>query len=98
MNKFAFVDEYGTNSLEIDKEGVSSHFIVCAIIIEESRLEETELHFENVRKRHFQAGEMKSSGIGTNHKRRLAVIKELVSAEFGVFLPPNLPPPQLPII
>lgn len=85
MNKFAFVDEYGTNSLEIDKEGVSSHFIVCAIIIEESRLEETELHFESVRKKHFQTGEMKSSGIGTNHKRRLAVIKELVSAEFGVY-------------
>ncbi len=85
MNRYAFVDEYGTNSLEIEKEGISSHFVVCAILLEESKLEESELHFESVRKKYFQTGEMKSSGIGTNHKRRLAIIRELILADFGIY-------------
>lgn len=85
MKKYAFVDEYGTNSLEIEKEGVSSHFVVCALLIEENKLEESELFFESVRKKHFQTGEMKSSGVGINHRRRLAVIKDLLSADFGVY-------------
>lgn len=36
MNRYAFVGEYGTNSPETDKQGVSSHFVVCALLVEES--------------------------------------------------------------
>jgi len=85
MNRYAFVDEYGTNSLEIEKQGVSSHFVVCALLIEEGKLQETENYFEEIRKKRFQAGEMKSSGIGTNHNRRMIVIKDLVQANFGIY-------------
>ena len=84
-NQIAYIDEFGNNGLDFEKEGVSTHFIVTAILIDSTNLEEVEQKIEIVRKTNFQTGEMKSSGLGNNHNRRLKVLKELNDIDYHIF-------------
>lgn len=41
MNKIvAYIDEYGAFGFQLDKPNVSTHFIITAIIVEESNVQE----------------------------------------------------------
>ena len=60
-NQIAYIDEFGNNGLDFDKEGVSETFIVTAIIVSEEKLENLEAELEKIRKANFQTGEIKSS-------------------------------------
>lgn len=83
-NTIAFIDEFGTNSLDFGKKDVSSHFIITCILIEKSKIEKVREDIESVRKNNFQTGEIKSSGVGENHRRRLKILAELVKADFRI--------------
>ncbi len=86
MNKqVAFIDEYGDSSLNTSLKDVSTHFIITAVIVEDSKIQDIESSLEIVRKRHFQIGEMKSKKIGNNDKRRLAIIKDIVSSQIHFY-------------
>ena len=83
----AHIDEFGTNSIEVEKEGVSSHFLICATLIEEKNLLESENIIKDIRKRHFQNSEIKSSKVKRkHHKRRLTILSELNEIKFTVYL------------
>lgn len=80
--QYAFIDECGNYGFDFAKPGVSSHFIISAIIVTESQLYELEKAIENIRKFYFQTGEMKSSGIGNNYKRREKILSDIATLNF----------------
>ena len=82
---YAFTDESGSFGWNFDSETVSTYFIVSAIIVKESELENVRNQVEDVRAKCFQTGEMKSSSIGKNHSRRVFVLNELKKISFSVF-------------
>lgn len=84
-NQIAYIDEFGNNGLDFDKDGVSTHFIVTAILIDENKQDEVEKQIEIVRQTNFQTGEMKSSGLGNNDTRRLKVLEELNDINYHIF-------------
>lgn len=84
-NKIAFIDEFGNDGLDFSKEHVSAHFIVTSIIIEESQLTNIEESIEYIRKKYFQTGEIKSSNVGKNDRRRLNILKDLKDLDFYIF-------------
>ncbi len=83
----AHIDEFGTNSVEIEKEGVSSHFLICATLIEEKDLLKGQKIIDEVRKNHFQGSEIKSSNVKRkSHTRRLTILNELSQIEFTIYV------------
>lgn len=84
-NVYAFTDEYGAFGWEIDNPSVSTHFIITAIIVKESDLADFEKGAESLRKKHFQTGEIKSTKIGKDHKRRLRILADLQDIPFSIF-------------
>lgn len=84
-NQIAFIDEFGNNGLNFESEGVSTHFIVTAILIDKDNLDEIESQIEEIRKANFQTGEMKSSKISNNDTRRLKILTELNNINYHIF-------------
>ncbi|MDQ0109992.1 hypothetical protein J2T02_005139 [Chitinophaga terrae (ex Kim and Jung 2007)] len=82
-NLLAFADEYGNNSFDFSTQG--SHFIVASVIIEENDLNTFEENVEAIRKKYFQKGEIKSSSVGSNNRRREIILKELVKLNFSIY-------------
>jgi Protein of unknown function (DUF3800) len=83
--QFAFVDEFGNYGFDFDKNDVSTHFIIVAILVKESNKKILEGEVEEIRQKFFQDGEMKSSKIRNNHKRRSLILNELRGLPFKIF-------------
>ena len=79
----AFADEFGNNSFDFETQG--SHFIIASVIINQDELEEIKIQLEEVRKRFFQTGEIKSNKVSKNHKRRILILKELKKINFSIY-------------
>lgn len=73
----AFVDEFGDSNLTVEKTGVTSFFIVTAILVDEKILSEQRQRAGAIRSRFFQTGEMKSSRVGNNDDRREEILREI---------------------
>lgn len=82
---YAFIDEYGAFGWDITNPTVSTHFIITAVIVKESDLEEYKTKTEALRQKHFQTGEIKSSGIGKKHDRRIRILQDIKDIPFGFF-------------
>lgn len=80
----AFIDEFGTNSFEFEKQDVSTHFIITCILINKSKAESTIKFLENIRKNNFQQSEIKSSNVGNDDKRRLKILSQIVAIDFQI--------------
>ena len=85
IDQIAFIDEFGNNGLDFHSEGVSTHFIVTAIIIAKNQLVTIEPIVDKVRSKHFQNGEMKSSKLKSNDLRRLKVLNDLNEVDYHIF-------------
>lgn len=83
--KYAFVDEFGQFGFNFEAESGSTHFIVTAIIVDECDLETVSAGVEDIRKRYFQTGEMKSSKVSKNHQKRNQILQELLKLPFQIF-------------
>ena len=81
--KYAFCDESGAFGFDFENESVSTHFLIAAIIIDEDKLQSVLSGAEEIRKKHFQTGEMKSSKIGNNMGRRIKVLHDLMKLDFN---------------
>ncbi|KAA5538326.1 DUF3800 domain-containing protein [Paenimyroides baculatum] len=79
----AFADEFGNNSFRFNTE--STHFIIAAIIVNYEDLPEFYENIENIRKKYFQTGEIKSSKIKGNYKRRELILKDIVKLKFNIY-------------
>ena len=84
IENIAFIDEFGTNSLEFEKQDVSTHFIITCILINKSSINQILEQLNIIRQRNFQQGEMKSSNVGSDDKRRLKILSELVTVNFQI--------------
>lgn len=82
---YAFTDESGNHGFDFNKPDISTYFIITSIIVAESDLEQIELEVERIRKKYFQTGEIKSSSVGKNHKRRIRILSELLQCKFKIF-------------
>jgi hypothetical protein len=83
--QLAFIDEFGNSGLDFQKSGVSTHFVITAILLKNHNLDEVENALEGIRKKHFQTGEMKSSKVGKNDSRRIKILKDLIHVDFNIF-------------
>lgn len=84
-NQLAFIDEYGNFGFDFSKEGVSTHFIVTAILIDFDKLRQCEEKLEVIRKSEFQSGEIKSKLVGKDEKRRLRILEKFSEIEFKLY-------------
>lgn len=82
----AFLDECGSHGFDFEKEGVSSHYIVCAVVVDNKNIPDLEQKVSVIRNNQFGSKEMKSSAIGSNHKRRAKVLTELLQLDFQAIL------------
>ena len=83
----AHIDEFGTNSMEVHKDGVSSHFLICATLIKEENLIAGQKIIDKVRKTHFQNSEIKSSNVKrVQHTRRLTILNDLNEIDFTIYV------------
>lgn len=81
---YAFTDESGAFGWDLNNPNVSTHFVISAIIVKDSDLVNLKADVENIRRKHFQTGEMKSSKIGKNHERRKRILAELIKLPFSI--------------
>ncbi len=80
----AFIDEFGNSDLNILSKGCTSHFIITAIIVDESNLIDLENEIEKIRQNNFQTGPIKSRTIGSNDDKRIKLLRDLAIIEFSV--------------
>jgi hypothetical protein len=85
MKTVAYIDEYGNSGLDFSNPQNSTHFIVTAIIVDEKDVGSIEKDLETIRQQNFQTGEIKSSNVGKNDKRREKIIRELCSLDFTIY-------------
>ncbi len=74
---YAFIDEYGDTSIHSEKSGVTTFFIITAVLVSVEDLTALRASAEDIRQKNFQTGEMKSSNVGKNDARRKKVLREL---------------------
>lgn len=82
-----FVDEFGNTSLNLEKTGTFSHFVLTAVLIEEAQIEQARRLRSDISQRYFQGHPIKSSRIAndeTGFQKRLDVLKELRQLDFLV--------------
>lgn len=84
--KTVYIDEYGAFGYQFEKPNCSSHFIICAIVVEEQDIASLEHELEAIRKRFFQTGEIKSAKVSSNHKRRKLILDEVLKLPFYIYL------------
>lgn len=83
---FVFVDESGNWGMDLSKSGASSHFVVAAVLVPADRLNALTESVESLRLKHFQRGEMKSSRVGGDDKRRMRILQDLLKLDFYAFV------------
>lgn len=83
--KYAFVDEFGAFGYDFSNSGCTTHFIISAIIVDRDNLQIVADGVSAIRQKYFQQGEIKSSKIGKNHKRRITILNELKQLPFHIF-------------
>lgn len=82
----AYLDESGSFGFDFEQEGVTTHYVVCAVIVDNSKVQELELKVEELQRAYFGGKEMKSSAIGTNHVRRMKVLTELLLLDISLIM------------
>ena len=81
----AYIDETGNNTLEIEKEGASNLFICVAVVVNEEQNKLVEQRMREISRDEFSGSEIKSSGIGKKHKRRLKILNKVKDLSFGYY-------------
>lgn len=84
--KLAYIDEFGAFGFEFEKPNVSSHFIICAIIIDETQVADLEEKLSQIQKKYFQGSEIKSSKVGANHTKRQQILTSILELDFHAYL------------
>lgn len=80
--QYAFIDDSGDSGLDLSHTGTTRFFVVAAVLVSQEHLSPLKVAVEEIRKRHFQTGEMKSSGVGKKDRRRIAILNDLLPLSF----------------
>ncbi len=82
VQKRVFIDEYGTPDLAVDKSGVTTHYIVAAVLVAPDSREDVEAGVLEISSKYFSESEIKSSSVGKDDTRRLRVLKDIAELPF----------------
>lgn len=80
-----FIDESGTNELDSTKQDVSNLYICVAVMVNSCDLDRLSDGINNIKNKFCSGGEIKSSNIGSNHKRRLKILQEIELLPFRYY-------------
>lgn len=84
--KIGFIDESGDKSIHFEKGGVTTYFIVSAIIIDEESVSQVREQFREISSKHTQAPEIKSNAKAfQNIEKRLELLKAISSLDFRIY-------------
>jgi hypothetical protein len=75
-----FIDESGNHDLETNKKDVSKYYVVAAVVCKETDEYELMLQVEQLRKKYYGGGEIKSGR--TRDDRRVVILNELQNVDF----------------
>lgn len=84
-----YIDEFGAYGFSPKAENQTSHFILVAVIVQEKDCDSLETSVEEIRRYHFQTGEIKSiklKGDEKGHRRRRIILSKLIGLPFKVFI------------
>jgi len=81
----AFIDESGGAGLDFSKSGTSTHFIVCAVLVEATKVKLLQDAAEVLAKRYFQGSEIKSSSVGKKIPRRKQILDDIAKMDCHVY-------------
>ncbi len=82
-----FVDECGNFRTDMTKGKNSSHFIICAIVVEEFAIQELRSGINKLKQIYFQNSEIKSSKLSSKyHEKRRAILEEISKLKFSIVL------------
>ena len=82
-----FIDEFGNTSLHPGKAAVFSHFVLTAVLIEETKLALARELQADISQRYFQGHPIQSSRIANDDnglQQRIDILKELRPLDFVV--------------
>ncbi len=83
--RIAYIDECGNFGFDFEKEGTSLFYVLTAIVIETSRLDEFHQQFESIKKNNgFKNTELKSSNLKESSRAR--IISQLLPVDFRIVL------------
>lgn len=83
-HKIAYIDECGSFGYDFDKAGTTSHFVVCAVIVEQEMVEPLSSRVQEIRDGEFGGKELKSNSVRGDYKKRFRILKELLDLPFHV--------------
>lgn len=83
----AFIDEFGSFGFDFSSPGASRFYVLCAVVVNDDNLADLREAVKKVKKENGLAStEMKSSGIGSDYKRRSRILSQLLMIDFRVVL------------
>lgn len=82
---YAFIDESGAFGWDLENPSVTRFFILTAVIVEESKLENVRKAATAIKNKFFPNGEMKSSRIGSKHDKRKEILDEISKLDCNFF-------------
>jgi len=86
MDSFlAYLDESGGHGFDFSNEGTSTHFVICAILIDESKNDYLASEFDKIKFKYYPVSELKSSKIAKNESLRLRILADLEPLDFKYF-------------
>lgn len=81
----AYIDESGGHGFDFSNEGTSTHFVICAILMDVRDEGLLNHQFEQIKSKYFPISELKSSKIGKRDNIRSDILLDLVSLEFKYY-------------
>jgi|TARA_Y100000385_G_scaffold286964_1_gene350117 hypothetical protein len=81
----AYIDECGNSGFDFESSGVSNFYIISSVIIKPEKIIKVKNEAEEIRKKYFQTGEIKSKGVGDDDKRRLKILKKISELDFKIY-------------
>lgn len=82
---YAFVDESGNSDINLDHNGASKLFIITAVIVDDEKNKRIKINLNDIAKKYFSNGPIKSSSVGNDDKRRLSILDEISKLEFTAY-------------
>lgn len=81
----AYIDETGTNELDVSKQGVSNYFICVAVVIEETNAENFVQSLDQLAHDLCSGAEITSKRLGSDHDRRMKFLERIKDFPFGYY-------------
>ncbi len=84
MRKCAYIDEAGNKDTEVPKQGATNFYVLGCALVDAEQIPALEAAVEQVAKKYFSGGPLKSSGVGDDDLRRRRVLEAItaVPAQF----------------